>query len=167
MGQHVDSLYDVAFGNQEITSAGIKNHLNLWRTSCRPWVQKFPELNKLKAAYYESKIQFIAISKEPKIKTDRIIKDNQLDFKLLFDGLVFLEALDIKQSPISLLINEKGILEQHKIGIIMKGVIVNGKSIMNMHNLSYYKLILSKCTNLSFHWPQSKFHLIWHSNKPY
>ena len=148
VGQHIDSLYDGALGDQEITLTGIKSHINLWSTTCRPCIQEFPELNELKAAYDDSEIQFLAISKEPKIKTDRILKANQLDFEQLFDGATFFEALGVKQYPVNLFINEEGIIEELTIGVFMKGEIVNGKTVMNMHNLPYYKMILSEWTNL-------------------
>jgi len=92
-------------------------------------------------------ITFIAIAKEPKVKTKQILSKNPLNYELMFDGAEFFRALGVKQYPVNLFINEEGIIEEVTTGVFMKGEIVDGKTVMNMYNLPYYKMILSEWTN--------------------
>lgn len=147
IGKDIDSLHEGLIGGQLLELKGQKTHINLWSTTCRPCIQEFPELNELQQEFNQSDITFIAIAKEPKVKTERILSKNPLNYELMFDGAEFFRALGVKQYPVNLFINEEGIIEELTTGVFMKGEIIDGKTVMNMHNLPYYKMILSQWTN--------------------
>ena len=128
-------------------SHGKKIHINLWSTTCRPCIQEFPELNELKESFENRGIHFIAIAKEKQQATEKILYTHELDFEKHYNGLSLFERLGVRQYPVNLFIDEEGIIQEVSMGIFMKGEIVEGRTIMNMNNLPYYKMILAQWTN--------------------
>jgi len=146
IGQQIDTLITDDLIVELNKYRGEKVHVNLWSVSCRPCIQEFPELNELKSHYEEQGINFVAISKEKKSQTDRILQINNLSWDLLFDGAGLFDDLGVRQYPVNLFINEEGIISEITSGVFMKGEIVDGRTKMSMNNLPYYEMILSSWT---------------------
>ena len=100
----------------------------------------------MKEHYEDQGIKFVAISKEKKSHTDRILQINELSWDLFFDGSQLFDELGVKQYPVNLFIDEYGIISEITSGVFMKGEIVDGRTKMSMNNLPYYEMILSSWT---------------------
>jgi thiol-disulfide isomerase/thioredoxin len=146
IGQQIDTLVTDDLIAELQKYRGQKIHVNLWSVTCRPCIQEFPELIELKDDYAEQGINFVAIAKEEKSKTDRILQINPLSWDLLFDGSGLFDDLGVKQYPVNLFIDEGGIVSEITLGVFMKGKIVDGRTVMSMNNLPYYEMILSSWT---------------------
>lgn len=146
IGQQLDTLVTDELIVELNKYKGEKVHINLWSVTCRPCIQEFPELNELKDHYKDLGINFVAIAKEEKSRTDRILEINELSWDLLFDGTGLFDDLGVKQYPVNLFINEHGIISEVTTGVFMKGEIVDGRTKMSMNNLPYYEMILSSWT---------------------
>ena len=146
IGQQIDTLITDELIAELNKYKGEKIHINLWSVTCRPCIQEFPELNELKEHYEDQGINFVAISKEQKSHTDRILQINELSWDLFFDGSQLFDELGVKQYPVNLFIDEYGIISEITSGVFMKGEIVDGRTKMSMNNLPYYEMILSSWT---------------------
>ena len=74
IGQQLDTLVTDELIVELNKYKGEKVHINLWSVTCRPCIQEFPELNELKDHYKDLGINFVAIAKEEKSRTDRILE---------------------------------------------------------------------------------------------
>lgn len=88
-------LQDLASGLKSKESYNDKVTLiNLWFTSCPPCIAEIPYLNDLKKQY-EDRVNFVAITFEPKDKIDSFLERKPFDFEHLVDGASYLKQ-DLK-----------------------------------------------------------------------
>ncbi|TVZ23160.1 AhpC/TSA family protein [Dokdonia sp. Hel_I_63] len=88
-------LQDLANGLKSKESYNDKITLiNLWFTSCPPCIAEIPYLNDLKKQY-EDRVNFVAITFEPKSKIDDFLTKKPFDFEHLVDGASYLKQ-DLK-----------------------------------------------------------------------
>lgn len=81
--------------------------IDLWFTSCRPCIAKFPDLNKI-AKKYKNEIHFVAITFDTSKEVKKLLKKHPLDFIHLIDAKPFLKEIGQQLYPKNVLLDESG-----------------------------------------------------------
>jgi len=106
-------------GNK-IDNQSIKNKvtfINLWFVNCAPCLKEIPKLNEIKKEFGE-KVNFIAITFDPKEKVLDFIKRKPFDFEIAYDQMNLLkEGFKVSSYPKILIVDKSG-----KISFISNGI---------------------------------------------
>lgn len=81
--------------------------IDLWFTSCRPCIAKFPELNKI-AKKYKDEIHFVAITFDSSKEVNKLLKKHPLNFVHIIDAKPFLKEIGQQLYPKNVLLDESG-----------------------------------------------------------
>jgi thiol-disulfide isomerase/thioredoxin len=95
---------------------GKPTMINFWFTSCKPCIDEFPVLNKIKEKYAD-KVNFISITYDDKSKVAKLTDRFSFDFDKFINALDYIEKLDIKAFPTSLFIDKNGIVKYAEGGV--------------------------------------------------
>ncbi len=116
--QMLESLLTTLEGNQIKISElqGKPTLLNFWFASCPPCIDEMPELNKLKQ-HYGDRVNFVAITYEPKEKVKKFLKKHTFDFKQVVGANAYIEALEMKAFPKNIILDQNGIVQSIEAGI--------------------------------------------------
>jgi len=145
-GKLPDFSYTTLDG-QQLTLDDLKDkvvHINFWSVTCKPCIEEFPELNKLKEKYNSENTVFLAIAPEPEDKVNRILKKHALEYTIIAGADDYFKRLGIHGYPVNFFVNQDGIIEHVLEGSRYKGVMVNGKMEMRPDNYGTYNRILRK-----------------------
>lgn len=115
-------LQDLANGIKSKESYGDKITLiNLWFTSCPPCIAEIPYLNDLKKQY-EDRVNFVAITFEPKDKIESFLERKSFNFEHLVDGASYLKQ-DLKTNtyPKLVFIDRSGIVRFVENAVMAQG----------------------------------------------
>ena len=83
--------------------------LNFWFTSCPPCVEEIPMLNRLREEYSE-RANFIAITYQDSAAISWFLERKPFDFVQLVDADHYLEQLDVKSYPRTLVVDKNGVV---------------------------------------------------------
>lgn len=81
--------------------------IDLWFTSCRPCIAKFPDLNKI-ARKYKDEVHFLAITFDSSKEVHKLLQKHPLDFVHLVDAKSFLKEIGQQLYPKNVLLDETG-----------------------------------------------------------
>ncbi|MGM0581603.1 MAG: TlpA family protein disulfide reductase [Bacteroidota bacterium] len=81
--------------------------MDLWFTSCRPCIAKFPDLNKI-AKKYKDEVYFVAITFNNSKEVKKLLKKHSLDFVHLIDAKPFLKKIGQQLYPKNVMLDESG-----------------------------------------------------------
>jgi len=95
---------------------GKPTMMNFWFTSCRPCIDEFPVLNKLREKYSD-KVNFISITFDDKDEVAKLSNKYQFDFDKYIDAEAYIKKLNIGAYPTSLFIDKNGIVKYAEGGI--------------------------------------------------
>ena len=95
---------------------GKPTMINFWFTSCKPCIDEFPILNKLKEKYSD-KLNFISITFDDKEKVEKLTKRFNFNFVKYINAKEYIHNLDIQSYPTSLFIDKNGIVKYAEGGI--------------------------------------------------
>ena len=121
---------------------GKKIHINIWSTSCKPCIEEFPELNRLKEDYADKGYVFIGIALEPSKKIQKLLNKRPLNYLIIPNAEVYLKELGIHSFPVNLFIDAKGIVQRVIHGASYRMEIIDGKQKMIPDNYDDYKKAL-------------------------
>lgn len=85
--------------------------INFWFTNCPPCIEELPALNELKEKY-KDKVNFIAITFDPKEKVEKSLERFQFDFIHIVGEKEFTDALGISYYPRTFLLDNKGVIKE-------------------------------------------------------
>ncbi|SMG20407.1 Thiol-disulfide isomerase or thioredoxin [Marivirga sericea] len=81
--------------------------VDLWFTSCRPCIAKFPELNTI-AKKYKDEVHFVAITFNTSKEVEKLLKKHPLDFIHVVDAKPFLKEIGQQLYPKNVLLDKSG-----------------------------------------------------------
>lgn len=81
--------------------------IDLWFTSCRPCIAKFPDLNEI-AEQYKDEVHFIAITFNTSKEVKKLLKKHPLDYVHIIDAKPFLDEIGQKLYPKNVLLDKSG-----------------------------------------------------------
>jgi len=113
------SLTDI--NGEKISSDNLKGkivHINFWSISCKPCIEEFPDLNRLKKKYEHEGVVFLAFVPESDEKVRKIIAHNPINYIVIPNAENYYQQLGIDKYPINFFIDKKG-----KIAEVTEGVI--------------------------------------------
>lgn len=90
--------------------------LNFWFTTCPPCKKEIPQLNKLKKAYKDKNVNFIAIASDPEYKLDAFLKKNKFTYDIIPEGKWIGNKYDITAYPTNIVIDKNGTIQLFEIG---------------------------------------------------
>jgi thiol-disulfide isomerase/thioredoxin len=96
--------------NEDLRISDLKGKpvfIDLWFTSCRPCIAKFPDLNKI-AKKYKDKVHFVAITFDSSKEVEKLLKKHPLNFIHLIDAKPFLKEIGQQLYPKNVLLDESG-----------------------------------------------------------
>lgn len=90
--------------------------LNFWFTKCKPCIDEMPELNRLKKEYGD-RINFVAVTYEPKEKVEAFLQKHDFDFVQVVDAQEYINTLGIQAFPKNVLLDKNGAISYIGNGI--------------------------------------------------
>ncbi|WP_375579866.1 TlpA disulfide reductase family protein [Marivirga tractuosa] len=81
--------------------------IDLWFTSCRPCIAKFPDLNKI-AKKYKDEVHFVAITFNTSKEVKKLLKKHPLDFVHIIDAKPFLKEIGQQLYPKNVVLDKSG-----------------------------------------------------------
>jgi len=84
--------------------------LNFWFIQCKPCVEEFPDLNKLKNKFKNKSVEFFAVTWNDKNSLVKFLETKKLDFTVVPDGKL-VNKFKIPYYPYNIIINKKGKVE--------------------------------------------------------
>ena len=90
--------------------------LNFWFIACKPCVNEMPVLNEIKNIYEPKKVIFLALSLDSKEAVNSFLKNHQFYYTLLPGASEEHKKYKLNAYPVSMVIDEKGIISFFQIG---------------------------------------------------
>ena len=84
---------------------------NFWFIQCRPCVEEFPDLNKLKAEFKNQPVEFFAVSWNDKKSLQKFLKIKKLDYTVVHSGRKLIDKFKIPHYPYHMIIDKNGKVE--------------------------------------------------------
>ena len=114
-------------------------HINFWSVTCKPCIEEFPELNKLKKKYEEKNFVFLAIAPESLQKVNKVLAKHPLDYRVIANAEDFFKQLGIEGYPKNFFINPQGTIVKVTDGSKYKGEMnEEGEMVMRPNNFKAY-----------------------------
>lgn len=91
-----------------ILISGLKGRptlVNFWFTTCAPCIAEMPVLNDIKKQFGD-KINFIAVTYEPKAKVMKFLKKHKFDFVHVTDAQELIDSMEIKSFPTNMMLDK-------------------------------------------------------------
>jgi thiol-disulfide isomerase/thioredoxin len=111
---------------------GINNDkptfVNIWYTTCVPCVAEIAFLNEIKNEY-KNRINFIAITFEPKEIVEKFLKRKPFNFIQIIESKEFLRELGVKMYPKSIFIDNSNIIKEVEGALIMNQINTESKKL--------------------------------------
>lgn len=86
--------------------------INFWSTTCEPCIEELPYLNKLKETL-GTKVNFIAITHDPKEKVDRFLINHTFNFIHITDSVKELQSyFSLIRNPLNFIIDQQGNVQE-------------------------------------------------------
>ncbi|WP_374461992.1 TlpA family protein disulfide reductase [Chryseobacterium taeanense] len=86
--------------------------INFWSTNCAPCIEELPYLNKLKEAL-GTKVNFIAITHDPKEKVDKFLAKHTFNFVHITDSEQELKSyFSLIRNPLNFIIDKNGNVQE-------------------------------------------------------
>ncbi|WP_290845558.1 TlpA disulfide reductase family protein [Flavobacterium sp.] len=98
--------------------AGKPTLVNFWYTSCAPCIAEMKVLNDIKKQFGD-KINFIAVTYEPKEKVRKFLKTHKFDFIQITDARELIDKLEISEFPTNVMLDKDGEIANVSGGIPM------------------------------------------------
>ncbi len=124
-----DFIFRDLDGNKISTAdlSGFVVHINFWSTTCGPCKAEFDDLNKLKAAYADKKVKFIALAPERRKDVIKVLKNKQLNYIIIPNSGSYFEKLGIDSYPTNFFVNSEGIVTTVTTGASFEKNATTGK----------------------------------------
>ncbi|WP_353777407.1 redoxin domain-containing protein [Winogradskyella sp. 3972H.M.0a.05] len=84
--------------------------MNFWFIQCKPCVEEFPDLNKLKAKFEGKPVEFFAVAWNDKKSLTKFLETHQLDYTVVSDGKLS-KRFKIPHYPYNMIIDQNGKVE--------------------------------------------------------
>lgn len=98
------------FSAQELT--GKVTLINFWSTNCAPCIEELPYLNQIKKNLGD-KVNFIAITHDPKEKVDRFLLTHEFNFLHITDSMKELQSyFSLIRNPLTFIIDKNGTVSE-------------------------------------------------------
>jgi thiol-disulfide isomerase/thioredoxin len=91
--------------------AGKKVHINFWSTSCKPCIEEFSELNRLKAQAGND-VVFLAMAPESAEKVGRTLQRRPFAYTVLPDAGNYMAKLGVTAYPKNFFVDREGIVRR-------------------------------------------------------
>jgi thiol-disulfide isomerase/thioredoxin len=91
--------------------AGKKVHINFWSTSCKPCIEEFSELNRLKAQAGND-VVFLAMAPESAEKVGRTVQRRPFAYTVLPDAGDYMAKLGVTAYPKNFFVDREGIVRR-------------------------------------------------------
>lgn len=109
--------------SKKVSSSDLKGKItfiNLWFTNCFPCVKEIPLLHQLQKKY-KNKVNFLAITRDPKQKVKEFLKRKDFKFKHLVNAKSYLkEQLGNRAYPKIIILDKQGVVRHIGDGIPSK-----------------------------------------------
>jgi thiol-disulfide isomerase/thioredoxin len=105
--------------NQDFSSQqllGKPTLINFWSINCKPCIEEFDQLNKLKEKY-EGRVNFIAISEDSYDEVIKVLGRRPFNFQQLINGYNYRKSLHIESLPKNLFLDKNGIVKEIQDGL--------------------------------------------------
>jgi len=91
--------------------------LNFWFINCPPCRQEIPELNKIALSYANNpNVVFIAVALDEKDDIKKFLESMPFAYHIVDDGRDIAAKYEIKNYPLSIILNKEGIVKFHAAG---------------------------------------------------
>ncbi|MFC7445274.1 TlpA family protein disulfide reductase [Mesoflavibacter profundi] len=85
--------------------------LNFWFIQCKPCVEEFPDLNKLKKEFEGKPVEFFAVTWNNKNSLIKFLQNQKLNYKIIPNGKKIIDKFKIQYYPYNIIIDQNGIVE--------------------------------------------------------
>lgn len=119
IGQKLPETILSNFDGSEIETTALNGKptmINFWFTSCKPCIDEFPVLNKLKEKY-SNEVNFVSITFDDKLKVQKLTEKFAFDFDKYIDAKDYIKILGIEAYPTSLFLDKNGVVKYAEGGI--------------------------------------------------
>ena len=130
---------------QVIDSEQLKGkfvHINFWSVTCKPCIEEFPELDKLKEKYQSKDFIFISFAPESIDKVQNILAKHPLTYVVIPNAKQYYDELGIDGYPKNFFIDKQGIIREVTDGTIYLKDRNTGKQ--GPDNYRFYDQIMGK-----------------------
>ena len=117
---------------RKVMKPGTRTLINLWATWCAPCKVEMPELEKLRPSLAANGVTLIGVNvdSDPSARIDQFLTKVRVNYPLFVGGVPVIERLfatDELSVPLSILVDEKGVIEQ-----LISGWSGESKRILNL-----------------------------------
>ncbi|NEU70070.1 TlpA family protein disulfide reductase [Spirosoma agri] len=116
---------------------GKRVHLNFWSTSCKPCIEEFVELNRLKAQYASDYV-FLALAPDDSSRVSRTLRTHALRYQVIPNAGAYLHELGVDAYPKNFFVDSHGLIRRITGGSQKE---LDGLTLVNSNYRSYKKIL--------------------------
>ena len=120
---------------------GKRVHMNFWSITCKPCIDEFAELSRLRKKYGETDVIYIALAPESTDQVRRVLNRYPLNYITIADAKAYLDQIGVDGYPKNFFVDTEGIIRYVTDGTHYKTNLV-GKPVPD--NFRFYDEIIKR-----------------------